>query len=167
MTEKIARRGVAISTEYAADLLSRLNVADFATRAVVCLQSDELVSTVVSRLNEGRGIASHHGYPVTRPDGSLAGVVTRMDLVSAPPASTIDDLIRGPLISVGTTATLRDAVTLMTRHRIGRLPVLDGGKLVGILTRGDVLNAHGVALAETTRAEPGVMMPWNRTGAAR
>lgn len=45
--------------------------------------------------------------------------------------------------------TVEEAAALMTRHRINRLPVLDGGRLVGIVTRGDIIaGLGGVAVAD-------------------
>jgi len=53
------------------------------------------------------------------------------------------------VISVGETATLAEIARLVERHRIKRVPVLRDGKLVGIVTRGNLL--QGLA---TLKAEP-------------
>jgi tRNA nucleotidyltransferase (CCA-adding enzyme) len=44
-----------------------------------------------------------------------------------------------PALSVGPDAPLRDALQQMQTHNIGRLPVLDGTRVIGILSREDVL----------------------------
>jgi CIC family chloride channel protein len=162
MTEKIARRGVRVSAEYGVDLLSQLLVKDFATRALVTLQTDDPVSAVLAQVGSPGRIAAHHGYPVVDASGSLAGVVTRRDLLESKPGQRVGELLRGPAVVVREETSLREAVDLMAQHQVGRLPVIDRGKLVGILTRGDVLTAHGMGLREGKRAEPSVVMrmPW-------
>jgi CBS domain-containing protein len=45
------------------------------------------------------------------------------------------------VVAVKPASPLRDAVGRMLRHRIGALPVLEGRRLVGIITRSDVLRA--------------------------
>jgi CBS domain-containing protein len=44
-----------------------------------------------------------------------------------------------PAICLGATAELEEAASIMRRHRIGSLPVLQAGKIVGILTETDLL----------------------------
>jgi len=45
--------------------------------------------------------------------------------------------IRDRVYTVGPTDTVEEAATLMLEHKIGCLPVLEGGRLVGILTESD------------------------------
>jgi len=44
-------------------------------------------------------------------------------------------------------ASLREAADVMVRERVGRLPVVDAGRLLGIVTRSDLLEAHQRRLA--------------------
>jgi CBS domain-containing protein len=46
-----------------------------------------------------------------------------------------------PAISVAADASLAEVVRLMERHRVKRLPVVEHGKLVGLVTRADLLRA--------------------------
>ena len=91
MTEKIARRGVKVSNEYAADSLAHLQVADFAKSDVASLAFDDPVSTVLTA-----GVLRHHGYPVLDGQGQLSGVITRRDLLEASPTQRVGDLIKRP-----------------------------------------------------------------------
>ncbi|MCU1488849.1 MAG: chloride channel [Acidimicrobiaceae bacterium] len=162
MTEKIARRGVRVSTEYGHDVLSHASVGDFATRTVATLSALDRVGDVLSRLT-ARGIAAHHGYPVLRADGRLLGVLTRTELLGAEATRSLGELVQGGPVVISDTASLYDAVTLMTKHHIGRLPVVSDGRpneLVGMLTRSDVLKAYGLALKGNARAEPALVLPW-------
>lgn len=44
--------------------------------------------------------------------------------------------------------SIEEAASIMTRHRINRLPVVEDGRLVGIVTRGDIITGLGMAHAE-------------------
>ncbi|SCF24521.1 CBS domain-containing protein [Micromonospora mirobrigensis] len=58
-------------------------------------------------------------------------------------ATLAADLMTAPAITVGPDATLVEAARLMTGRRVKRLPVVDDlGRLVGIVTRGDLLAVH-------------------------
>lgn len=51
-------------------------------------------------------------------------------------------LVRRPAIGVAPDASLREVADVMVESGIGRIPVLDRGSLVGIVTRSDLLEAH-------------------------
>src|SRR5262249_44932697 len=65
MTEKIARRGTRVTTEYSADWLARLLVRDHATRQVVTIRAEAKLAV----LTEGLPTPRHHGYPVVDAGG--------------------------------------------------------------------------------------------------
>ena len=48
------------------------------------------------------------------------------------------------LHEVGPNDSIEEAAGIMTRHRINRLPVVEGGHLVGIVTRGDIISGLGM-----------------------
>jgi acetoin utilization protein AcuB len=56
-------------------------------------------------------------------------------------STKVDIAMSTPVISVGPNSTVHEAIRLMLRHKIGGLPVVDGGKLVGIVTTIDMLAA--------------------------
>jgi CBS domain-containing protein len=45
--------------------------------------------------------------------------------------------------TIGPVDSVEEAASIMTRHRINRLPVIENGKLVGIVTRGDIITGLG------------------------
>jgi len=47
----------------------------------------------------------------------------------------------GALITVGPSTTLREAARLLRERKIGALPVVEGGKLAGVITTTDILGA--------------------------
>src|SRR5947209_1196237 len=64
MTEKLARRGARIRTEYAADHLSHVLVRDAVSRDVVSLKAADTLADVRRWLASNAPGASHHGFPV-------------------------------------------------------------------------------------------------------
>src|SRR3989454_8389469 len=64
MTEKIARRGVRVPGEYAADFLDQLSAGLCASRPVVTLNADELLETVRRWISTHGPGTSHQGFPV-------------------------------------------------------------------------------------------------------
>lgn len=147
MTEKLARRGASVRTEYAVDHLAHVLVRDAMTRDVVTLSADHTVEQVLASLPRG----SHQGFPVIDAAGTLVGVVTRRDLLEAAeqPGIAIGSLIRRPPVVVFEHSTMRDAADHMVTQHVGRLPVVSReqpGRLVGIVTRSDLLAAHAPRL---------------------
>jgi H+/Cl- antiporter ClcA/CBS domain-containing protein len=145
MTEKLARRGVRVPAEYAADYLERLHVADACSREVVTLRADATAGEALAI------VATHQGFPVLDADGNLAGVVTRRDFLGVPPETLIGSLLRRPPAVAFPDSSLREAADLMVREDIGRLAVVERAaprRVVGIITRSDLLGAHARRLDE-------------------
>ncbi|MFN3652984.1 MAG: chloride channel protein [Armatimonadota bacterium] len=154
MTEKIARRGVRVPSEYAADFLDQVLVRDAASRPVVSLSADEPVEGVLARLNTEADAWRHQGYPVLGEGGKLLGVVTRRDLLRAGAVSrgSVGELIHRPAAVVYEDQTLRQAADHMVAERVGRLPVVSRTEpdvVIGMITRSDLLAAHQRRLAES------------------
>lgn len=157
MTEKIARRGVRVTGEYAADFLDRVLVADAATTPVALLDADTRVADVQGRLAAGI-LPDHQGFPVCDQTGSLLGVVTRRDLFDPrrPADAPLRTLLRRGPIVIHPDSSLREAADVMVREDVGRLPVVARsapGRVVAIITRSDLLAAHASRLDETHTVE--------------
>ncbi len=89
-------------------------------------------------------------------NGQLVGIVTDRDIRDAYPTSlvidrskeidsfaetyAIEEVMSRNVITIRPSAALADAVRLLRRHRIGALPVVERGRLVGILTRSKILD---------------------------
>jgi CBS domain-containing protein len=94
-------------------------------------------------------------------DGALAGLVTDRDLVirgladGQGPDSLVGPLCSGDLIGVMADADLRQAAQLMRENAVRRLPVINDGQVVGIVSMGDIaICADGdSALAAVSRAD--------------
>lgn len=64
------------------------------------------------------------------------------------PKKRVGDIMSRNLHEVGPNDTVEEAAGIMTRHRINRLPVVEEGRLVGIVTRGDIISGLGTVHAE-------------------
>jgi CBS domain-containing protein len=140
----------------------RMNVAEVMTTSVVTVGPDATWDQMAERMLD----ADVSGMPVVDADGYLLGVVTEADLVSKPAfgdrrqgsltvlaellagearwAGKAGGLTAGELMTTGViTASpdehIRTVAQRMLDHDVKRLPVLDGGRLVGIVSRRDLL----------------------------
>jgi CBS domain-containing protein len=130
-------------------------------------------------LKEAAAILAEHGVgglPVLDRDGSVLGVVTDADillkeggespqgglhkllhrdeanaLVSKIEAHTVGDAMSSPAIMVEAERSLGVAAELMLEHGVNRLPVVERGDVVGIITRHDLVRAFARSDAEIER----------------
>jgi len=142
-----------------------MQVKDVMSRGVLTLAPDTPVREIAAALSE----AHISGAPIVEPDGTLLGIVTESDLAhrlaakvapppswfkalfSAAPSEALDyaktrgrtarDIMTAPLRSVDEQTSVEDAAQLLEKLNIRRLPVVRDGKLVGILSRADLLRA--------------------------
>ncbi len=91
---------------------------------------------------------SHHrGFPVVD-QGRLVGIVTQSDLSAPerqpanPAAATLSDIMTSQPVTVRPSDSLTHVLFLLNRFKVSRLPVTDGQKLVGIITRADIIRAE-------------------------
>jgi H+/Cl- antiporter ClcA len=157
MTEKIVRRGVRVPSDYAADYLDQIYVRDACSRNVVSLRADQTVTDVREWLSSEHAAAKHQGFPVVSEQGELMGVITRRCVydVSLGQDTRIGSLIQRPPLVVREDHTLREAADHMVESGVGRLIVVSAQiphRMVGIVTRGDLLCAHARRLKEARNA---------------
>jgi H+/Cl- antiporter ClcA len=154
MTEKIARRGVRVPSEYAADFLEQVLVRDVAVRPVVTLRPTLTVGEVRAWFASSAPEAGHQGFPIVAENGPLLGVLTRRDILNprVRDRSRLAELIRRPPAYVEPGASLREAADTMVRERVGRLPVVANGRVIGIVTRSDLLDVHQQRLTRENHA---------------
>jgi CBS domain-containing protein len=96
-------------------------------------------------------------------NNQVCGIVTDRDIVvravaetQDPATTTLADICSHSLLTVTPTDSVEEAVRLMRTHAIRRLPVVEGGQAVGILSLGDlaVERAPGSALGGISGAPP-------------
>jgi len=122
-----------------------MQVKDLMNPSVVSIEpqsSAALAARLISRHNVG-------ALPVCSGDRRLRGMVTDRDIVlrcvatEEDPAQTpVRDIMSRHCTTVSPQADCREATRLMALHQIRRLPVVEEGKLVGMLSLGDLARSH-------------------------
>lgn len=137
--------------------MAQLTVADLMSRDVITLEKDENLNLAEEVMRLGR---LRHLPVVDR--GRLMGLVTHRDLLRCQASSLAaltrearreiqrsiraEDIMTTDVITVTADTVAVEAARLMRRHKIGCLPVVDGGTLIGILTEADFLDLVITAL---------------------
>jgi H+/Cl- antiporter ClcA len=146
MTEKIVRRGVRVLGEYSADFLDQVSVRVCCTSKVVVKNGRDTVDAMRAWIDSGVPEATHQGFPIIDDDDRLLGVLTRRDLLGAQAGATpLHELVSREAVVIYDDCSLRDAADRMAWERIGRLPVVSRAepkRVIGIVTRSDLLHAH-------------------------
>jgi CIC family chloride channel protein len=163
LTEKVARRGYHVVREYAVSPLARFRVEDVMERDVPSIPADMAGIEIMRRLLIHDPVfGRRHSWPLVDQDGALVGILTRGDLLEAFNGEGDEDLT---LLDIGTRSPvvaypddqLEDALNLMLRSSVGRLPVVDRDdpkRLLGMLSRGSIATAYRAVLDEESTVEP-------------
>lgn len=113
---------------------------DLMTSPAECLAPDETVVTAARMLSK-YDVGS---MPILDGD-TLVGVVTDRDIVvqaiakGLDPATTpVTDIANTNVVTVESSAPASEVAALMAEHQVRRLPVVDGGKVVGVVAQADV-----------------------------
>ena len=142
-----------------------MQVKDAMTTNVVGIQSDAGIDQAVEIMLRSRISA----LPVFDDEHTLVGIISEGDLLRRAELGTerrrprwlelllgpgrfatdyvhahgrkVDELMTYEVVTVEQDAALEEAVDLMNRHKVKRLPVMANGRLVGILARADLLRA--------------------------
>lgn len=121
----------------AADLIAEKGAA------IYSIHVDEPVSAAISEMSE-RSI----GALLVMRDGELVGIVSERDyarkvvLKGRSSAETpVWQIMSAPVTTVGPDATLNTCMTVMTEKKIRHLPVVEGGRVLGVLSIGDLVKA--------------------------
>ena len=142
-----------------------MKVRDAMTTPVVSVPPTMRLKDLARLLSERR----MSGAPVVDADGAVLGVVSEADLVAMQAgrplsrrtplewafgerpspwerrvrgATTVAQAMTAPPVTVEPERPLREAAALMVDRSVNRLPVIEDGRLVGILTRADLVRAY-------------------------
>jgi len=97
----------------------------------------------LAKAKEMMDVAGFRRLPVVK-DGNVVGMLTERNLRAHAgylESTRVNAAMSSPVISVGPNSTVQEAARLMLVHKVGGLPVIDNGKLVGIVTTIDMIRA--------------------------
>lgn len=112
-------------------------VKDIMQRSVETASPESTVLAVAKRLVE----AGLTGLPVIDDDGTLVGVVTEYDVISKP-GETVGEIMSRGVVTVTEETTAQRVIDLVGLHGIRGIPVLADGKLVGLVTRANLVKLY-------------------------
>jgi CBS domain-containing protein len=120
-------------------------VSDLMTDSVITIAPEE-PAALAARLLFRHNIGS---VPVCSEDGRLRGIVTDRDIVlrcvaaeNDPETTPVREIMSRNIIAVSPSDDVREAARQMASAQVRRLPVVESGKLVGMLALGDMAKTH-------------------------
>ena len=123
-----------------------LKVKDVMVTDLVTVKADISVKKAVKVMND-----FEIGCLIVVEKGQAIGIVTERDILKRvivegrnPEETLVRDIMSKPLIVTSPETSLEDAVEVMFKHKIKKLPVIDGGKLVGLVTFTDIARVQPV-----------------------
>ncbi len=97
---------------------------------------DTLESIAIRRAEKGYNFS---GFPILDDDGKLLGILTSKDIrFSRSKQAPVTDIMTTDVITAKNGTNLRQAYDIMQQHKIGKLPLTENGKLVGLYSYADV-----------------------------
>ncbi len=106
----------------------------------VCTTRPETSVQELAKLLSSKRIS---GTPVVDEHGQIIGIVTEADIISKVDREglCVADIMCRELIAVAEETPVGEIASMLTERRIKRVPVVQNGKLVGIVSRADIVNA--------------------------
>jgi len=145
-TLKLERRGIKLRMGRAF-VLKHIKVEEVMTKEVVSVRADMPLSALELLIEESR----HHGFPVIE-QGKLVGIVTFDEVANVPVEQRnkvkVKDVLSRSLTVAYPDESVQSALDKMYTKKVGRLPVVkrtDPRRLIGIITRSDIIRAYQMA----------------------
>jgi CBS domain-containing protein len=114
---------------------------DIMTQGAECARSEETLADAARKMRD----LDVGALPICGDDDRLKGVVTDRDILvrcvaeGADPTSTpVSELAEGKPVTIGADDPIDQALQTMIEHGVRRLPVIDGDRLVGMVSQADV-----------------------------
>ncbi len=146
---KLVRRGIHVSLREDTRMLNDILVAEAMTTEVVSVTPDTPIREVAHLFSETK----HHGFPLVDEAGLLCGVVTIGDLQRASETGgdqPVSSIATHDLVVAYPDESVNEALVKLGLRGFGRLPVVqreDNTKMVGLITRKNLIAAYNQALA--------------------
>ncbi len=126
-----------------------MQIVNLMTSDPIVINPDDTLANAKAVMDDGR----FRRLPVVE-SGRLVGILTERDIrehTGYLGSTRVNAAMRTALITVTPFNTVEDAARLMLKHKIGGLPIVADGKLVGIVTTSDLLRAFLLVVAGTSQ----------------
>ncbi len=135
-------------------IIAQMTAADVMQRRVETLSCQMSLDEAVQAFSRSH----HRGFPVVE-NGKVVGIVTQTDLANIaqrqlPGDNALREIMTPQPLTVSPTDSLSHVLYMLNRNSLSRLPVIEGRKLVGIITRGDIIRAEADKLSYNTGLGP-------------
>jgi len=98
--------------------------------------NDTLETIAIRRAEKGY---SFSGFPILDSDGKLVGILTSKDIRFArSKRAPVTEIMTANVVTAKADTNLRQAYDIMQQHKIGKLPLVENGKLIGLYSYADV-----------------------------
>ena len=134
------------------DFLLTMTAQQVMKREVESLDIHQTLAEVVPIMSQSH----HRGFPVVEA-GRLVGVFTQTDLANArsqPSQTPLREMMTPNPITVLPDTPLSDVLYLLNRYQLSRLPVIENHKLIGIITRTDIIREEASQLGGGPMVKP-------------
>ncbi|MHB8595666.1 MAG: CBS domain-containing protein [Ktedonobacteraceae bacterium] len=111
-----------------------MKAAEVMTTKVITVREQQTKQQVARLLSKHR----ISGLPVVNDENVVVGVVTEYDVISKK-GQTVGEIMTRGVISIAPDTDLEEVRHILVHERIKRLPVLDQGRLLGIISRADLV----------------------------
>lgn len=111
-----------------------MRARDIMTHEVISIRPDATVHEAARLLSD----YSISGAPVLLRDGRMVGIITQADLISKE-GETVADLMTTRVICAREETSVDEVAQLLTSNRFKRLPVVRGERVVGVVSRADIV----------------------------
>ena len=129
-----------------------MTIADVMTKSVISIDSVMTINEAAKMMEDAKV-----GAIIIMANNKPVGIVTDRDFavkvaahayqISAP----VKQIMSSPLVSISSDETVRTAGDLMHNKKVRKLPVIDNGNVVGIITATDIVNLLAVSVEEDMR----------------
>lgn len=152
-TMKLVRQGINLQAGKEINVLKSILVKDAMTKGAQTLPEN----MSIRKFNQFLATTKHSNFPVVDSNGLLTGIVSFQDFKDAVLESDLEDLIvvkelaTHQVITITPEENLDDAFKKIGSRNIEQLPVVSGnnsGKIVGMLSRRDIISAYNKGLLE-------------------
>ena len=129
-----------------------INIGDIMTKSVISVDAALTINETAKMMEDAKV-----GAVIVMEDNVPVGIVTDRDFSVKVAAHAyqitepVKQIMSSPLFSINSDESVRIAADLMHERKIRKLPVIDDGNVVGIITATDIVNLLSVSVEEDMR----------------